>query len=342
MRGTLVVGIEGYVLAEEDKIILSHPAVGGVILFTRNYQDKSQLRALTAAIKSLKRDVPLFIVVDQEGGKVQRFKTEFITLPSAHDIGLVYDKDKQAGLGLARAVGFCLAAELIDCGVDFSFTPVLDIDYGLSEVIGSRSFHHSPSAIIALSEQLIIGLKEAGMIAVGKHFPGHGGVVADSHVELPVEKRDFATIEKQDLHVFSALMQKNMLPALMTAHLVVENVDALPVTFSSIWLKTILREQLKFDGVVFSDDLSMKGAFYYPDVVTRAEKAMEAGCDYLLICNNREDVKAVLSSCHAWSFKPREYRLYAKSQLKGELTNTAAFKTYYRLYNEFSQEKINL
>jgi beta-N-acetylhexosaminidase len=312
MGASLVIDIEGQTLTAADRALLSHPAVGGVILFSRNYQDKTQITSLITDIKQIQRPKPLFVCVDQEGGRVQRFKTDFIPLPSAKAIGQVYDKDSAAGLAFAKAVGFCLAAELIGCGVDFSFTPVLDVDYRLSEVIGNRSFHQDPEVIIALSAALMKGLDEAGMTAVGKHFPGHGGVRADSHLALPVDTRPYAEIQSADLRIFEILIQRHQLPTLMTAHMIVDAVDSLPVTFSSHWLKRILRDTLNFTGLIFSDDLSMQGAAIYPTMHERVEKALLAGCDYVLICNDRAAVLSVLDMPLLLSHTPSHAALFAR------------------------------
>ena len=294
MTGPLVVDIQGTELTEQDREVLQHPLVGGVILFSRNFENKAQLTALTHSIKALVTNTPLFIAVDQEGGRVQRFINEFIRLPSAHDIGLRYEHDKQAGLALAQAVGFCMAAELIDCGVDFSFAPVLDVDHQLSDVIGSRSFNRKPAYVIDIASSFIDGMRHAGMIAVGKHFPGHGAVKADSHYELPIDTRSAEEIYQQDLIVFSSLIRKKQLASIMTAHIVYSEIDSKPVTFSSKWLQSILRKELEFTGVIFSDDLAMAGAATYPDMIDRVKNALHAGCDYLLICNDREQVLSVI------------------------------------------------
>lgn len=294
MTSSLVVDIHGTVLTQEDKAVLAHPLVAGIILFSRNYENKTQLKQLVSEIKNLPRTQPLFIAVDQEGGRIQRFSHGFTRLPSAHEIGVAYDDDAQAGLTMAHAVGYCMAAELIACGIDFSFAPVLDVDHGLSQVIGCRSFHRNPVIVEQLAQAYIQGMHDAGMIAVGKHYPGHGAVTADSHYELPVDDRDYATIFQRDMRVFANLIENKQLPTLMTAHIVYNKVCDLPVTFSSKWLKQILREQLGFQGIVFSDDLSMAGALIYRDISERVLHALQAGCDYALLCNNRSAVLHVL------------------------------------------------
>jgi len=296
MSESLVIDIEGTKLTPEDKEILSHPLVGGVILFSRNFIDKKQLTQLTTDIKNINREQSLFISVDQEGGRIQRFQEGFTPLPSARNIGELYNRNHEQGINYAKASGFCMAAELIECGVDLSFSPVLDVDHGLSDIIGCRSFHQDPAIVTQLAEQYILGMKQAGMIAVGKHFPGHGAVKADSHLELPVDDRNKKTIEAEDFIVFKQLIEKNLLPAVMTAHIAFPAFDDKPVTFSAKWLKKILREELSFGGTIFSDDLTMAGAALYNDITTRVVNAFEAGCDYALICNDRKAVVNVLDN----------------------------------------------
>jgi len=245
-------------------------------------------------------------------------------LPSFRNIGMRYEQDRQAGLALAHAAGFCMAAELIDCGIDFSFSPVLDVDHKISEVIGSRSFHTNTAYVIDLASSLIDGIRHAGMIAVGKHFPGHGAVKADSHYELPIDNRDADEIYHQDLIVFSMLIQRKKLPSVMTAHIVYPKIDELPVTFSKRWLQAILRTELEFNGIVFSDDLSMAGAALYPDMLARANNALEAGCDYLLVCNDREQVLALLAQL-AYEDKIITPELYTKQIKHKPLTQTKEF-----------------
>lgn len=282
--GPVIVDVAGPALTAEERTRLSHPAVGGVILFTRNYESPEQLAALTREIHAL-RQPPLLIAVDHEGGRVQRFRDGFTALPAMRELGAVWDADPVHAKSLAQDTGFVLASELRACGVDLSFTPVLDIDHGNSSVIGDRAFHHDPSAITELALGLIHGLREGGMSSVGKHFPGHGHVRADSHHDIPFDSRPWSEIETVDMLPFRRLID-NGLGAIMPAHVVYPDIDDKPAGFSSIWLGRILRGQLGFDGMIFSDDLSMEGARTAGGVVERAQAAFAAGCDMVLVCND--------------------------------------------------------
>jgi beta-N-acetylhexosaminidase len=274
--------IAGTCLTDAERARLANPNVGGVILFARNYANPEQLRALTAELHAL-REPPLLIAIDQEGGRVQRCRAGFTRLPAMRQLGELWDRAPKTALCLARQCGHVLAAELRVCGVDFSFTPVLDLDHGRSSVIGDRAFHGAPEAVIALAEALIAGLKQAGMGCCGKHFPGHGWPLADSHTAQPVDERPRAALDA-DLAPFRALP----LDAVMPAHVVYPQVDATHTAcFSPAW-HAILRQKLGFSGVVFSDDLSMEGASIAGDALARAEAAYRAGCDMLLICNAPE------------------------------------------------------
>ena len=286
--GPIVIDIAGKALTDEDRKRLAHPLTGGVILFTRNYASSDQLRSLTAEIHAV-REPPLIIAVDHEGGRVQRFRSGFTVLPPMRALGEAWDANRQDARRLAHEVGYVLAAELRAHGVDLSFAPVLDVDYGESSVIGDRAFHSDAEAVAELAGALIQGLKAGGMSAVGKHFPGHGHVRADSHVELPLDERSYADIELADMVPFARLIRAG-LSAIMPAHIVYRAVDSRPAGFSSVWLKRILREELRFDGLVFSDDLSMEGARAMGDIVTRTRAALEAGCDMVLVCNDPDAV----------------------------------------------------
>src|SRR5690606_4942334 len=248
--GPVMVDVAGHILTDAERDMLRHPLVGGVILFARNYQSPEQLKALTAAIRAV-RTPALLIGVDHEGGRVQRFREGFTCLPPMRSIGRLYDRDPALALHLARATGLVLAAELRAHGVDFSFTPVLDLDFGCSRVIGDRAFHSRPDAVAQLAGALIEGLGLLGMGAVGKHFPGHGGCEADSHVAIPVDRRSLAEIEQNDMQPFKALFARG-LTAVMPAHVIYPEVDAQPAGFSRRWLQDILRGQLGFDGMIFS------------------------------------------------------------------------------------------
>ncbi|MBY0575138.1 MAG: beta-N-acetylhexosaminidase [Gallionellaceae bacterium] len=290
--GPVMLDISGTQLTAEDEARLRHPLTGGVILFARNYQSPGQLAELTAAIHAL-RTPPLLIAVDHEGGRVQRFRDGFTKLPAMRKLGDIWDAHPQRARHLAQQTGYVLAAELRACGVDFSFTPVLDVDYGQSSVIGDRAFHSDPQAIAELAHSLLLGLKQGGMHSVGKHFPGHGFVRADSHLDIPVDDREFVDIELCDLIPFRQMVNYG-LTAVMPAHVIYPRVDNRPAGFSPVWLKQILRGQLGFDGVIFSDDLSMEGATVAGGIVQRAKAALSAGCDMVLVCNKPESADELL------------------------------------------------
>lgn len=282
--GLVMLDIEGTRLGSDDRRRLLHPHTGGVILFSRNYESPRQIAELSAQIRAL-RDPHLLIAVDHEGGRVQRFREGFTRLPPMRALGRIYDLQPQRARRLAHEAGYVLAAELRACGVDLSFTPVLDLDYGSSAVIGDRAFHTSAGAVAELAVALVEGLRQGGMAACGKHFPGHGYVAADSHTDLPMDERSLAEIEQADLMPFGQLIRHG-LPAIMPAHVVYPRVDSRPAGFSQVWLSQILRGQLGFQGVIFSDDLSMEAARATGTVVDRAEAAFAAGCDMVLVCND--------------------------------------------------------
>jgi beta-N-acetylhexosaminidase len=291
-----MVDIAGTELCADDVRVLAHPLVGSVILFTRNYSNPRQAAALTAAIRAV-RTPPLLIAVDQEGGRVQRFREGFTRLPAARLLGRRYDADRRDALELAQSVGWLMAAELRAVGVDFSFAPCVDLDYGVSEIIGDRAFHADPDAVAALAVASLLGMREAGMAAIAKHFPGHGAVVADSHVALPVDRRDFADLEA-DIRPYRPLIDNN-LAGVMAAHVVFPAVDSLPASLSQRWIGGVLRGELSFHGCVFADDLSMAGAASFGDVIARCELALAAGCDVLPICNDRRSVELALKTLGA-------------------------------------------
>lgn len=281
--GPVMLDVVGTELTAEDEARLRHPLVGGVILFARNYQSTRQLTELTASIHAL-RTPPLLIAVDHEGGRVQRFREGFTRIPPMRELGKVWDEHPKRAKHLAHQAGYVLAAELRACGVDFSFTPVLDVDYGSSGVIGDRAFHSEPQAIAELAHSLLQGLRQGGMHTVGKHFPGHGFVRADSHLEIPVDERSYTDIELCDLIPFRQMVSFG-LTAVMPAHVIYPKVDPNPAGFSKVWLKDVLRGELGFEGCIFSDDLSMEGATVAGGIVQRAEAALQAGCDMVLVCN---------------------------------------------------------
>ncbi len=287
--GPLFIDVAGTVLTDVERERLRHPRVGGLILFARNYHDREQLSALCREVHAL-RTPSLPITIDHEGGRVQRCRDGFTALPPMRLLGQLWDVDPSAAIAVARDTGFVLAAELRACGVDFSFTPVLDLDYGRSSVIGNRSFHNDPEVVSELAAALIEGLRRAGMGACGKHFPGHGWVEADSHVAIPVDDRDLSAITR-DMIPFRRLK----LDAVMPAHVIYPKVDAHPAGFSQVWIDK-LRRKLDFEGVIFSDDLSMEGAAVAGGIVERANAAWTAGCDALLVCNAPDSVTVLLES----------------------------------------------
>lgn len=305
--GYLMVDFAGPVLTAEDRELLQHPLVGGVILFTRNYQNRAQLTALVNELHSI-RQPPLLIAVDHEGGRVQRFRAEFTEVPAAAHLGRQFKVNPKLAQHLATEIGWLLAAELRASGIDFSFAPVLDLDQRISSVIGDRALHQEAEAVSQLALAFMNGMKAAGMMAVGKHFPGHGSVAADSHETLPIDERRLVDLEFADLIPFTRLIQAG-LPAIMPAHVLYQHIAPEPPGFSHYWLHTILREKLRFQGVIFSDDLSMAGAAVMGDVVARAEAALMAGCDMLLVCNDRSAVLRLLTALRTTPLPATQMRL---------------------------------
>ena len=304
--GPLMVDVAGTELSSDDLDVLRAPLVGSGILFTRNYRDPQLISALCGAIREV-RNPPLLIAVDHEGGRVQRFREGFTRLPPVRLLGRRYDEDRRDALRKAHSLGWLMAAELRAVGVDFSFAPCVDLDYGLSEIIGDRAFHRDPQAVAALATAYMAGMREAGMAAVAKHFPGHGAVRADSHLALPVDRRPLADMEG-DLSPYRALIE-NQLPGIMAAHVEYSAVDLKPASLSSRWITGILRGTLGFHGCVFADDLSMAGAAASGDVVERARLALAAGCDVLPICNDREAVHIVLGNLNTEASPAAQARL---------------------------------
>jgi beta-N-acetylhexosaminidase len=284
----------GPALTEDDRRRLRHPAVGGAILFARNFTDPQQLKALTEEIHAL-RDPALLIAVDHEGGRVQRFREGFTALPPMRTLGQLWDRDREAGRAAAHAAGYVIGAELAAHGLDFSFAPVLDLDYGGSSVIGDRALHYDPLAVGALAAALVAGLGESGMGAVGKHFPGHGFATADSHVAVPVDTRPLSEILRKDVAAYVPAIEAG-LAGVMPAHVIYTQVDAEPAGYSRVWLHEILRGRLGFNGLVFSDDLSMEGASTAGGVGERARAALGAGCDMVLLCGDPEGQERLLES----------------------------------------------
>lgn len=277
--------IEGTELTAEDREVLCHPLVGGVIYFARNFVDRTQLAALSADIKSL-RDPALVIAVDQEGGRVQRFRDGFTEIPPMRSLGDLWTTHAPSARARAFELGFTIGRELGDVGVDFSFAPVLDLDYGESTVIGHRAFHRDPIAVSALATALMQGLRAEGMAAVGKHFPGHGFVKGDTHWERPTDDRSYEQVEAADLIPFRELVAAG-LDGIMAAHLIFPAIDAQLAGFSSFWLQNVLRNKLHFRGVIFTDDLGMVAAHAVGDLTARADAAVQGGADIVLPCNDR-------------------------------------------------------
>jgi beta-N-acetylhexosaminidase len=291
--GPIIIDLAGTVLQDDEKVLLSHPLVGGVIYFARNYESPLQIKTLSDAIRQIRPE--LLIAVDQEGGRVQRFSKGLTRLPAMQNFLPLYRKNAQACLGIVKNCGWLMASELLAVGVDFSFAPVLDVDDNGCDVIANRSFSPKPADVSSLAGAWMAGMHEAGMATTGKHFPGHGSVTSDSHLTLPVDSREFAEIAGHDLIPFVELFQS--LDAIMPAHILFPNVDAEhTVGFSSYWLRTILRKDLGFKGVIFSDDLSMQAAALVGGFLARAQHALNAGCDMVLICNNRDGVNDVLDN----------------------------------------------
>ena len=289
--GPLMVDVAGTGLTAEDRRVLAHPLVGAVILFTRNFESLTQLESLVADIRAV-RNPPLLVAVDHEGGRVQRFRDGFTVLPPQRAIGRAYDLNAEAGRKLAWQCGWLLAAELRAVGVDLSFAPCIDLDYGVSEVIGDRAYHRDPEVVARLAVACMQGMRTAGMAATAKHFPGHGAVVADSHKALPVDRRPLNELTDELLPY--RRMIANGLTSVMVAHVLFPEVDAAPAGFSRRWVHQELRWGLGFTGAVFSDDLSMGGAAFAGTVPGRARRAIDAGCDLLPVCNDREAVLATL------------------------------------------------
>ncbi|SBT04317.1 Beta-hexosaminidase [Candidatus Accumulibacter aalborgensis] len=287
--GPLMIDVAGLALSTVESQQLCHPLVGGLILFARNYDSPEQLGRLTESVHAL-RSPPLLIAIDHEGGRVQRCRDGFTRLPPMRRLGELWERDPEAALAVARAVAHVLAAELRACGVDLSFTPVLDLDWARSSVIGDRSLHGDPAVVVELAQALIDGLRSAGMAACGKHFPGHGWVEADSHVDLPVDERSLDELAP-DLEPYRRLS----LDAVMPAHVIYRQVDPRPAGFSPVWIR-LLRDELGFDGVIFSDDLSMAAAGVAGGIVERCTAAWDAGCDLLLVCNSPDAVGELLAN----------------------------------------------
>ena len=286
--------VAGTALTDDDRRRLAHPAAGAVILFARNYENPEQLELLTAEIERL-REPALPVCVDHEGGRVQRFREGFTAIPPMRALGKLWDRERDAAREAARAAGYVIGAELGAHGVDFSFAPVLDLDYGSSSVIGDRALHFDPLAVGALAACLVEGLAQAGIAAVGKHFPGHGFAAADSHVAVPKDERPVKEIFSKDVRPYEVVIKAG-LAAIMPAHVIYTKADQEPAGYSKYWLQEVLRVKLGFGGLVFSDDLSMEGACVAGGIPARARAALGAGCDMVLLCNDPKGCENLLES----------------------------------------------
>lgn len=314
--GSFVIDIEGKTLSPLECELVAHPLVGGVILFARNYESREQLKVLCQALRSSRKN-PLLIMVDQEGGRVQRFINEFTRLPNMALIGKLYDRNPKQAYDLARDCGWLMAIELLSVGVDLSLGPVLDLNKGINHAIGDRAFHADPEIVTNLTAAFMQGMRLAGMAATAKHFPGHGSISTDSHAAIPIDERSLSEIEQSDLVPFIKSI-KTGITAIMAAHIVFPKIDHLPVGFSHVWLNDILRTRFGFVGTVFSDDLNMEGANISANYSDRFDAARKAGCDFVLLCNNRQGVIQVLENL---SYSSHQLSAEKWSILRGNLSH---------------------
>lgn len=319
-----MVDVLGPVLTDEDRERMRHAAAGAVILFARNYENPEQLAQLTADIERL-REPALPVCVDHEGGRVQRFKEGFTRIPPMRTLGKLWDRDRDAARDVATSIGYVIASELGAHGVDFSFTPVLDLDYGGSSVIGDRSLHFDPTAVGALGACLVRGLAQGGVAAVAKHFPGHGYAEADSHVAVPRDERAFKEIARKDIVPYKSVIEAGV-AAVMPAHVIYSQVDPNPAGYSKHWLQEVLRGKLGFQGIVFSDDLSMEGAAVAGGPPERARAALEAGCDMVLLCNDPQGLDDLLESLKDVSLAQPERLDRMRKQGGRDLRKSVAYR----------------
>lgn len=333
--GPIMCDLRGLQLEADERDMLLHPQTGGVILFSRNYESPEQIAALTKSIHNL-RQPHLLIAVDHEGGRVQRFREGFSLLPACALIGQCGSISQSNTL--AEQAGWLMASELLAVGIDLSFAPVLDVGGKISKVIGDRAFHVNPERVAQLARAYMRGMKDAGMAAVGKHYPGHGSVVEDSHVAIPYDERPFEDIKMHDLVPFERMIHAG-LPGLMPAHVIYSKVDKLPAGFSSIWLKQILRKQFEFQGTIFSDDLSMAGAEVIGGYPERAETALNAGCDMVLVCNNQHGAIEILDEANINSNIESQSRLI---RMHGHFGNSLNELRQTKLWKERSEAVANL
>lgn len=344
--GSIMLDIAGTSLTDQDRERLLDPLVAGVILFTRNYQSFDQLKALTSDIHAL-RHPRLLIGVDHEGGRVQRFRDSFTRLPPMRALGNYYYHNPEKAISDAHKLGWLLAAELLAAGIDFSFTPVLDLDYGGSKVIGDRAFAAEKQVVSHLAKTLMDGMHEAGMACVGKHFPGHGFIEADSHVEIAVDERNLAEIQTNDMQPFLRLIADG-LDAVMPAHVIYPNVDNRPAGFSKFWLQEILRHQCHFEGAIISDDMSMQAAKSFGDIVIGVKAALDAGCDLVLVCNDSVAADKVLSQLqwsssalnHARLIRLQGHGKFSLQSLRVDVKWQAAVQANKRIHQFIEQEEL--
>lgn len=316
LPGVLMLDVQGLELTDAERQLLQRPQVGGVILFSRNVRDVAQVQALVSDIRRCRPQI--LLAVDQEGGRVQRLREGFTRLPAMLRFGQLWQQDQHAALALAKDCGWLMAAEVLACGLDFSFAPVLDLHTGVSDVIGDRAFAADQETLVMLATEFMQGMHEAGMATTGKHFPGHGSVAADSHHALPVDSRPLQQIREQDMQPFVRCMP--VMDAVMPAHVIYDQADAACAGFSGYWLQTVLRQELGFDGVIFSDDLVMAAAAAAGDMEDRVKKALVAGCDMLLVCNDRNAALQALAVLETMDIEPnaRLLRMQARQHLDFE------------------------
>jgi len=330
--GPIMLDIDGTVLSPADRDLLAEPAVGGVILFSRNYESPGQVADLVADIRAI-RQPPLIVAVDHEGGRVQRFREGFSAIPPMREIGHAWDGKPEEGESLARTAGWLIGSELRALGIDLAFAPCVDLDWGMSEIIGNRAFHRQPDAVGTLAGAFCRGLRSAGMAPVAKHFPGHGAVVPDSHLELPVDRRDYGQI-LDDMRPYERLIGNRLLAGVMTSHIVYQDIDASPSSFSDYWLGQELRGRLGFDGAILSDDLSMKATREFGSMPTRARRALEAGSDMVLICNDRTEAQSAVRALSEYSNPLSLVRLARLHGTGGELRETLLASEDWQAANE--------
>ena len=297
--GPVMLDIDGPALTPADRDLLREPAVGGLILFSRNYESAAQITDLVAEVRSL-RSPPLLIAVDHEGGRVQRFRDEFTAMPPMREIGRLYDEDAEEGLQMARQAGWLIASELRAVGIDLAFAPCVDLDWGVSEIIGNRAFHRKADVVADIAGAFARGMRSAGMAAVAKHFPGHGAVVADSHLALPTDRREYGLI-LDDMRPYERMIGTGVVAGVMLAHIVYREVDELPAGFSPYWIQQELRLRLGFGGAVLCDDLSMKATQAFGTMPERARLALDAGCDMVLVCNDRMAAQKTVTALQDYS-----------------------------------------